>query len=1381
MTELEEQTAINLSDEDDDFGFIANHNRQLIETDDEDDQHQQKQQSNEDQATYELNGKTLTSEQILNEQIKSQIVQQALALLSKDPTTGKFKLQPETYVLLTEIRVNLYTDNKYSWVVSVACGESSLMDCVIEILRLWANSLEDNENNSGFTDNFEDGFAIVAECVEILSFLTKWFELPANNDEDGTEPSELLISNYFAIKKHQLIYKKKLLSRYKGSTLSNLVKVCSFIVTKPKTQRTQSDWNTLQFCLEVLAHIPAIEPAAAISSSRSKNGSRTREMPSVLPLNLTLSEIDSNVCIAVYQENKVLGFVVTLCSVLKDLNKSFVTECIHDVLYHLTKKVDPADVYMSKQTTSITNPNATNSPINHYETQPSTAKNSLKSLITEETRRQAQSHKATRSSRHGRFGTLLQIKATTDTSLTLAGPANLSSRKNVNVLAEFEKHKKWKRPVILTYGADEDITYSFETLSRGSRDVLFGFIQDFIKSGANILMYESTKDLATNLEDEDLKNLANGVNTKPLAIRRRRYFILIAWVLRFFQASNEGKFQKAKFQYILGALTDSSFALVHQALNIGFTRKDWALSHSALICVMEMVRVSRRFGESSDMAMKVFGDSLKERLFHNKHNVQGLIKYTREASKRSPRFISTCVELLDLLVSTLEDISKENMTEFVKRKKTLKSKRINSYEYQAIENIDISDREQFKSLVQDLASQRKKAFQDFQGTLVNSGTVSMYIKYLQRFQDLSEVEIKRAIKFLHRLFFQMKKYPTLYRVDFLILLNNMVSFDGLPEASSSRKHVEQFLDHFIVKFQKSLVNSSSTLVEMFFPDFRDKDINYFLETGSIRGKDPEKILRASKVATIKGEKEMELERKCAIMVASLVDDDKLNLVKWTSKEMEKVYVVRSQQLQLDDPIEGQAADDPEFNPNLKDIKVESDDPAYKKTLIVEPKVRYLFQLAGFQLPVTIEDPCFFSKTKPLPQLTEVMGYINKYAETTVDFENGKVASDFVLIRTLQKYYNDLNKEDELDDQFGGSYSDREDDDEAIAFEITGERRREVGYLDDELDQLEDVIDRAEGGSGQRGVARSKNRDKEGAHLGKRAGSKKSRSKNKDRTKRSASTRDGSKEKETEKEHEKSSRYVEDSDSDNDNDDIFFLREKMLHNFFIENNGAPSKEAVTEFLKELDAQFSSSKTARVRNQKPREGLFVEDDEASDEESDVVDDSDDMGVLADDYDGPIGTTTSTVADENDNAEEVESGTTKSRARTFSQSEDEDSEHEIIANKRQRRVLDSEDEDGDDGSEEELVVTGQVNEAESETRTPPASFSADSTKPTTSIFSDDEQNDFEDKANTSGISTSRKPKIFSDDEEDEELENNNVVVTEVPKPARTRAIIEDDEYDE
>jgi len=1187
---------------------------------------------------------------------------------SSDKANPPYRLGDEAFACLKDIKkwLKSYDDERKSFEVAIACAETGLVvNDLLVILCEWEAGIL-NKGAPAFRQKMNDKIALA--CLELLVPLTWPLKL-----KEGLYKHQ--IQHFVNLKKHQVNYKKHILSYQGGRTLKAIVRLALPIIALPRVERTGRDNGILRLCTYFFRNVLSIQPAAVTkeTSKHLKPGEIVDNMPS----GVNHEDISLGACLTSFDKNMVFQYLLTVCgSITKDFDGEFLALTCLEMIYELTRGIKASVVIeeRKKQQPLAATPAPSASTISSNQ---STTNLGLSDLLSKENEMKMRFIKANGSSRHGRFGTLISLQTPDQGRLTLSGQKNLSD--NQNTIAAFDAHKNWHKAQPFRYDSDENVIFSEVSLSQGPKAVLNKFINNFLDGAFNPLINAISRELTS---DSDTKPIESKIH----------FLLVIAWFLEAERYRNGAKVDNIDYGLIVAGLKERTFILVFKYLMEGLDNKQWSLAHSSIIGFKEIVTTVNYMGQSPNEEDQEIAVNIKERLFHKEHYLQTLARIPKEAYKHSPSYVNNCVDFVHIVLKTLEEFSNEDMVLVVKskRRRNKRSKNL-SKEQQAIDDLSDSDDESLERTGKKLSKERKFNFQKYQENFVNIGTIDTYITYLSRFHDLSEKDIKKGLQFLHRVFVAQKKHTILYRMDFLLLLHTLLANDGLSRKSSIRKHFSQFLSYFMSKLRKSLETTPSLYIEMLFPKMNQKDLKYFLETGEMLV-DTQKVKKANKYAIIKGEENMELETKVSIMVAALIDDDKRGLVEWVGDELEKILVARIQHEKCDIPPNSnedeserpQQSEAQESAPH-QDYKIQTDNSSFMNALVTNPKLRYILDLANCDLPDQTGEYCIFRANADQFRLSETVTYIKMYLMQPVDFENDKVAANFIKIKQARDAFDA-----DSDDDFNGDGKNRynSDSDDEVAFEVTGFKNNE-GYADDILDNLEDAIERTDK-SIPKGVARSKNKvkrentsseggtrrrrrrksagsdddeDDEDARLRKRA-KKRRRNRGLDLPMHDISGDEGgsTQKKAQMRQHDYiSSKYVNDSADESDDED-FFANEQRLREILNKNNGVLGAQQLQEFVtKNLKSKVTTEDFSKGNK------YFSEDEDGDQDQDEPRRTTELMAAKL-----PQKNQLEDLDDEESDTESLSQETTRT------------------AISRNRAIIDDDDDDGDDSD-----LNGEVNE--------------------------------------------------------------------------------------
>jgi replication fork protection complex subunit Tof1/Swi1 len=86
---------------------------------------------------------------------------------------------------------------------------------------------------------------------------------------------------------------------------------------------------------------------------------------------------------------------------------------------------------------------------------------------------------------------------------------------------------------------------------------------------------------------------------------------------------------------------------------------------------------------------------------------------------------------------------------------------------------------------------------------------------LENYIELRPEQIKRVLVFFHLVFVRRKQQIIMYRLDICELLSRMVNDEiNIPQGSTTRKHLEEFVKHYMSCLTKALKKTPALYVEV---------------------------------------------------------------------------------------------------------------------------------------------------------------------------------------------------------------------------------------------------------------------------------------------------------------------------------------------------------------------------------------------------------------------------------------------------------------------------------------------------------------------------------------------------------------------------------------
>ncbi|CAH2352910.1 topoisomerase 1-associated factor 1 [[Candida] railenensis] len=1083
-----------------------------------------------------------------------------------------YKLGHDALACLKDIKrwIKAVDERTNTYDVALACADSGLLiNDLIVILCQWESQQAKKNKPSQPQHKVRTMEKIMLSCLELLVLLTWPLELtPESSDSQRIA--------YPNLKKIQLTYKKEILAYNGGLTLKAVLRLILPIISKQRIDREPRDNAIIRMALFFIRNILYIEPANTSVSTKSR---KELIQSDNLPLNVNRDDISISTVLSTFKKNKILVFLLTISGSLgSEFDRQMFGSCCLECIYLITRGVNPELIVKGKaenneQERAVNNGKNVDTDVTGRSATTSSGLE-LQHLLNKETKRK-QLQNSSVSTRHGRFGSLISIRGEEESIVVSGQEALLSTSRSIE---KVDSTKKWHSRSTFKYDSDEYVhKESINLITTSSLLILREFLDQFLASGCFNNLIECISWILTS----------NGDLSYTDAYERATYFLVVAW---FFEYKREkvvniddqivSSDDETGYGSVGAGLNETNFVLLLSYCRLSYLSKDWNSLHVAMVCLREMLLISLRIFKSKNteetndeeaLSDRELAEGIIHKLFESKSFLDLIIDIPKTAAKHSPDYLSVVVSVVHIVLKTFESFANEDIALYIttkrKQSKRKKKSQVNqeddSTELEGRLNDNGLDRNtaaQFRDLIDGsddeesinnhaniISRERKLDFKDTELRFFHPATVTTYIEYLSRFQDLTEEEILKTIWYFHRLFVVRKDYTNLYRLDFMQLLYKLRS--SLSKSSKTWEQVDEFVYYFFKKFKKAMTRLPMA-VELLFPRFEDTEYKTYLSTGDLYIK-PEK--KSTRKAPRLGKdlefvRNFSLDDKFKIIVTILLQQEKESFVKWFVSELERIVQKRI--------FNGENNDEGEYE-NVSTMYLQAGDE-FKRFLVGNSYVRVLSSLVGFELPYIVEETCSLPPSVKSSSLVQSIELIKKWIGLQpVIFDDGKEASFFLRVKE--------NLNDEFDDVI--NYGDAEYDiyDDSIAFETKPKENTEGAYSNDldDLDRLEEGL--------TRGVARVKKRkDKQVKKVPKR----------RDPSRRRPPKFNVNSDDEASSKVSKSSEFVRDSDDESDDEleSEFFAREERLRKMLEESGGIVNPLQLEQFKKAWTSLESSGKAA-----------------------------------------------------------------------------------------------------------------------------------------------------------------------------------------------------------
>ncbi|QLG70158.1 hypothetical protein HG535_0A00970 [Zygotorulaspora mrakii] len=918
-----------------------------------------------------------------------------------------YKLGDDCLACLKDLKrwFKLVDDQQNRWDVAMAAAEYRiLIDDLLPIMIDWENktalanklSKQDTSTDESIKTvggrEYHDNIAL--NSLQLLVILT-W---PLTLNEQSTADQ---IRVYSDLKKHQVVYKKKVLSLDRGKTLKAVTRLASKVVRINKSNRSPKDNMVLRLTLNFLRNILSIGPAE-LNIARNKNmTNRGINITDTLPPDVTLDDISLSSVISAFQRNKVFKLLLLLSGSSTEFDNDFIDVPLMEILFQITKEINQESLFSCG-----TEQNNENEKLVAKDLSPTCSQ--LTDLLQKEKILRKNVLQNT-STRHSRFGALLSIETANKNRLTVSGGSNL--RNDSIALKNIDSRKKWnkrgtkKRDDMAVEGLPNTLlksrhrSYNF---SSSTSNFLKKFIDDFIDSGFNFLLQRLTSHFTTEQD-------------QMMTSEQVEYLMFFAWFTKF-QRIRPKSALLGDVSYITGAIDETSFILLSSILRKSYEEKNWVVVHAGMIAFDELLQL---VGYAKEICYDENIEFILSRLFSDER-IKLLSDIPKHAYKHTVQYMKSCVDLTHTAMKLFEQYDEEKSLIITKKTKK-KQHNISEAEIENLVQSQGIDRDEALEILQPSFREHEVSFAKIQRQYFCESTIETYINCLQRFQELEDSDIKKGISFLHRVITRESEEALLFRIDFIVLLRNMLSTGGISRRSRVRKHVESFSNFFLYRLKKKLKDSSSWFIALLFPLLHNSDIGYFQKYGE--RKDQEKYglyaVPPSEFRHIEDEEQLPdsilADIQHGLLTSALIDSGKIDLlttlIEHMSNSLKNFRVFLSLNVK-----KGNESLNP---PNELLTWVESDEPS---PLLVDGDFRALLQLVGYHIPESANDSCYLVGSVDVPVLEQSLQTIQKYLSTPFETRNGFPSSSYLIrprVQNIDSFKEDGTYEEDNSQSYEG--------------------------------------------------------------------------------------------------------------------------------------------------------------------------------------------------------------------------------------------------------------------------------------------------------------------------------------------------------------------------
>lgn len=523
-------------------------------------------------------------------------------------------------------------------------------------------------------------------------------------------------------------------------------------------------------------------------------------------------------------------------------------------------------------------------------------------------------------------------------------------------------------------------------MSEQSTTILTGFVENFLDAGFNPLFIAIRK-----LIEQDVDRLFD--------CHRMHYLFLVGWfleaeILRRKRQKSHGKGNES-FGLVGAALHQNNFVVLMKLMKESFERgekQNFDVLYASMICFTQILHVVSEMETTGSEDDKEIAENMKLRLFYEEESLDVLAQLPKIAFKEPEPFLKAAIELNHMLLKMLDKFSKQHTAVFIKSKRRKRARRKaakkttnegdNDNEIKLDYDDEDGDVEEAEVEAERVTKELKFEFSKFETKFINEETMDTYKRFFYNYNELTPQEIKWVLTFFHRIFVKREVHSLLFGLDFMRLLDMVLSSrDGLPPNHKSRPEVENFCRFYMAKLTSALSRTPSLYVELLFSKLSEHV--HYLDHGYDEVKKSHQYKFSAVMQFYDEAANFPEDKRFAIVIAALLDDDKLSLVEWLTERLSEI---------VEEFRKAHAARDGEMHGFMQELT--TDDTDKRTSMNKDGKFRLLLDMIGFDVPYLNHERCILPGTVPISKIETSIRYLKIYMMETVDLD-GRFAAEFL--------------------------------------------------------------------------------------------------------------------------------------------------------------------------------------------------------------------------------------------------------------------------------------------------------------------------------------------------------------------------------------------------
>ncbi|KAK3049160.1 Topoisomerase 1-associated factor 1 [Extremus antarcticus] len=863
--------------------------------------------------------------------------------------------------------LRLYDDKLDRYDVKRCLADSNLVKGdLLEILALWP---EDQQENAWKAK-------LALECLTLIAALT----YPMEVKEETTKVNH--VRHMPVLQLAQVGYKRAILHFEGASILRTMVRAGLPAMALERRDRNRRQEGVIRLMLHCFKNLAMITQPQHLPSQGDEN------------------EVSRSATINAFHEQDVFSLLLTVGSGVGDEFRDH-DVVILETLFHLLKGLDARKLFME------------DNQIKHAEV------DELQTLMRKE-KAMVNSYKKRAPTRHNRFGTMVWVKTGDNRVSTVTGQNTITNASNT--LQQMDASKKYNRPKFKgKQGEELNESETFGgriVLTESARSHLRSFVEDFLDSSFNPLFSSLRKGIESESDRFKSSN-------------HRQFWYLISWFLEAEAARREykkaqepsnGTVEDNTFAHIAAVLDQETFVLLNRHMQRAYDEKVWQELRAILTCLTQILLTVQNMSESKDEEDQEIAENILNRIFYEETTHDRIVQVCRTYSNQGLGYLDAVTECVHVFVRMLENYSKQNADLQIRSKRRARrKKKAETQPDSANEDGGPGDDEEAEGHAADdereahmTVSERKFDFARFSAKFLSQGCVNTFISLTQFYADLTSAQLKRCHRFFYRLAFKQELAVLLFRVDILLLFQQMIKgpggldhgIEGWKEWETLVQQVFRRCFKWIERQEKSGEDGGkgwkeAAVVEMLFSKI--PNTLFYLQNGYervIERRAPRPPAELEVKPSVK-----EMEKRIGVAVSVMLELGKGDAVEWVKRELGRAGEERQAwqdekeaRMEVDRPAEDGTDAVVADTSSAPTIFLTPDNDERKEALFKDKYLRLLLTTMGMERLGASDDvdaSWIVPSDITAATLKESLAHIRSAEHEPPTFDDGKNAQDLI--------------------------------------------------------------------------------------------------------------------------------------------------------------------------------------------------------------------------------------------------------------------------------------------------------------------------------------------------------------------------------------------------